>query len=124
MEPPCSIYLIVVTTDTRTCAMPFFFWCQRARTLNWSFSLLTLLALIVFVIPLGLCLLLTYRTRTTFGRTLLLTLVPFSLYLLTFYRFGHIVASKAVVAGSHSIGKTPPSLFFSLFFFFRDLVAQ
>ncbi|GAA5844512.1 hypothetical protein JCM3766R1_007147 [Sporobolomyces carnicolor] len=77
---------------------------EQARTLNWSFSLLTLLALIVFVIPLGLCLLLTYRTRTTFGRTLLLTLVPFSLYLLTFYRFGHIVASKAVVAGSHSIG--------------------
>ncbi|GAA5922305.1 Golgi pH regulator family protein [Sporobolomyces koalae] len=77
---------------------------ERARTVNWSFSLLTLLALIVFVIPLGLCLLLTYRTRTTFARTLLLTLVPFSIYLFTFYRFGHLVAHKSVVAGSHSIG--------------------
>ncbi|GAA5993978.1 hypothetical protein JCM5350_003514 [Sporobolomyces pararoseus] len=77
---------------------------EQARTFNWSLSLLTLLALIVFVIPLGLCLLLTYRTRTNFTRTLLLTLVPFSIYLFTFYRFGHIVASKAVVAGSHSIG--------------------
>ncbi|GAA5896563.1 Golgi pH regulator family protein [Sporobolomyces salmoneus] len=77
---------------------------EQARTFNWSLSLLTLLALIVFVIPLGLCLLLTYRTRTTITRTLLLTLIPFSLYLFTFYRFGHIVASKAVVAGSHSIG--------------------
>ncbi|GAA5876179.1 hypothetical protein JCM16303_007046 [Sporobolomyces ruberrimus] len=77
---------------------------EQARTFNWSLSLLTLLALIVFVIPLGLCLLLTYRTRTTIARTLLLTLVPFSIYLLTFYRFGHVVASKSVVAGSHSIG--------------------
>ncbi|GAA6061931.1 hypothetical protein JCM10212_001499 [Sporobolomyces blumeae] len=77
---------------------------ERARTFNWSLSLLTLLALIVFVVPLGLCLLLTYRTRTTFARTLLLTLIPFSLYLFLFYRFGHVVASKAVVEGSHSIG--------------------
>ncbi|GAA5914418.1 hypothetical protein JCM6882_008226 [Rhodosporidiobolus microsporus] len=77
---------------------------ERARTFNWSLSLLALLSLIVFVIPLGLCFLLTHRTRAGFTRTLLLTLAPFTVYLVFFYRVGSVVASKLVVEGSHSLG--------------------
>ncbi|KAL8277334.1 hypothetical protein RQP46_010287 [Phenoliferia psychrophenolica] len=77
---------------------------DRARTLNWSISLLALLSLIIFIIPLGLCILLTHRTRTTVARTLTLTLVPFAVYLFLFIRVGSYIASKIVVEGSHSIG--------------------
>lgn len=78
----------------------------RARSFNWSLSLLALLSLIIFIIPLGLCLLLTHRTRTTPApRTIFLTMIPFSLYLFLFYRVGSIIASLAVVSGSHSSGK-------------------
>ncbi|GAA5919085.1 hypothetical protein JCM1841_003741 [Sporobolomyces salmonicolor] len=77
---------------------------ERARAFNWSLSLLALLSLIVFIIPLGLCLLLTYRTRTTFARTLLLTLIPFAVYLVFFERVGSLIATRAVVEGSHSLG--------------------
>ena len=77
----------------------------RSRSLNWSISLLALLFLIVFLIPLGLCLLLTHRTRQTPApRTMLLTLVPFTIYLVLYYRFGAYIASKVVVEGAHSIG--------------------
>ncbi|KAK4699495.1 hypothetical protein P7C70_g6765, partial [Phenoliferia sp. Uapishka_3] len=77
---------------------------DRTRTLNWSISLLALLSLIIFIIPLGLCLLLTHRTRTTVARTVTLTLIPFAIYLFLFYRVGSYIASKIVVEGSHSIG--------------------
>ncbi|BGP12881.1 hypothetical protein JCM10213_005165 [Rhodosporidiobolus nylandii] len=77
---------------------------ERARGFNWSLSLLALLSLIVFVIPLGLCFLLTHRTRTTLARTFLLTLVPFAIYLVFFYRVGSLVAAQLVVEGSHSLG--------------------
>ncbi|GAA5831859.1 hypothetical protein JCM11251_003913 [Rhodosporidiobolus azoricus] len=77
---------------------------EGARALNWSFSLMTLLSLIVFVIPLGLCFLLTHRTRAGFTRSLLLTLAPFTVYLVFFYHVGSLVASKLVVEGSHSLG--------------------
>ncbi|KPV78568.1 uncharacterized protein RHOBADRAFT_51020 [Rhodotorula graminis WP1] len=76
----------------------------RARDFNWSLSLLALLSLIVFVIPFGLCLLLTHRSRSNFARTFLLTFVPFALYLFVFYRVGSLVAEKHVVEGSHSFG--------------------
>ncbi|GAA6036835.1 hypothetical protein JCM8097_006304 [Rhodosporidiobolus ruineniae] len=77
---------------------------EHARTFNWSLSLLALLSLIVFVIPLGLCFLLTYRTRTTGLRTFLLTLVPFAVYLIFFYHVGSLIAAQLVVEGSHSLG--------------------
>lgn len=68
-------------------------------------SLLALLFLIVFVIPLGLCLLLTHRTQQTPApRTVLLTLVPFSVYIFLYYRVGSYIASKVVVEGAHSLG--------------------
>jgi hypothetical protein len=80
--------------------------CCSARTFNWSLSLLALLALIVFVIPLGLCLLLTHRTKFAIppSRTFALTLIPFGIYLFLFYRVGSLVASRVVVEGSHSLG--------------------
>lgn len=72
----------------------------RTRSFNWALSLLTLLSLIIFVIPLGLSLLLTHRTRTTPApRTIALTLVPFSIYLFLFYRVGSLLASRVVVEG-------------------------
>ncbi|GAA5850021.1 hypothetical protein JCM8547_000984 [Rhodosporidiobolus lusitaniae] len=77
---------------------------ERARAFNWSLSLLALLSLIVFIIPLGLCFLLTHRTRMSFGRSLLFTLLPFAIYLLFFYRVGSLVAEQLVVEGSHSLG--------------------
>ncbi|GAA5980246.1 hypothetical protein JCM10908_001586 [Rhodotorula pacifica] len=77
---------------------------QDARNQNWSFSLLTLLALIVFLIPFGLCLLLTQRSRSGLVRTLAFTLVPFGTYLFFFYEVGSIVADKLVTEGSHSFG--------------------
>lgn len=58
----------------------------------------------MFIIPLGLCLLLTHRNRPTLSRTLLLTLVPFAGYLGLFYKLGSLVADKFVVEGSHSLG--------------------
>ncbi|KAK4058131.1 hypothetical protein OIO90_000870 [Microbotryomycetes sp. JL221] len=70
-------------------------------------NLMTLLLLIVVIIPLGLCLLLTHRnkaTSTLSGRTAVLTLIPFGVYLFVFDRVGKFIASKAVVEGSHSIG--------------------
>ncbi|GAA5850559.1 hypothetical protein JCM9279_007540 [Rhodotorula babjevae] len=76
----------------------------RARDFNWSLSLLALLSLIVFVIPFGLCLLLTHRSRSNFARTFLLTFAPFALYLFVFYRVGSLIAEKHVVEGSHSFG--------------------
>lgn len=80
-------------------------WLRSARSFNWSLSLLALLSMIVFVIPLGLCLLLTHRTRPTASRTLFLTLIPFAAYLVLFYKLGSLVASKFVVEGSHSLGR-------------------
>ncbi|GAA5878165.1 hypothetical protein JCM3774_004316 [Rhodotorula dairenensis] len=77
---------------------------EHARHQNWSFSLLTLLALIVFLIPFGLCLLLTQRSRSGVVRTLAFTLVPFGTYLFFFYEVGSIVADKLVTEGSHSLG--------------------
>ncbi|KAI5481899.1 G protein-coupled receptor 89A [Pseudohyphozyma bogoriensis] len=78
---------------------------ERSRTLHWSISLITILALIIFIIPLGLCLLLTHRTRSAPApRTLFLTLIPFSVYVFLFYRVGSWIASKVVVEGSHSLG--------------------
>ncbi|GAA5955859.1 hypothetical protein JCM8115_004346 [Rhodotorula mucilaginosa] len=77
---------------------------EEARRQNWSFSLLTLLALIVFLIPFGLCLLLTQRSRSGAVRTLAFTLVPFGTYLFFFYEVGSIVADKLVTEGSHSFG--------------------
>ncbi|GAA5977295.1 hypothetical protein JCM11641_000056 [Rhodosporidiobolus odoratus] len=77
---------------------------ESARAFNWSLSLLALLSLIVFIIPLGICFLFTYRTRTSLARTFLLTLVPFTVYLVFFYRVGSLIATKLVVEGSHSLG--------------------
>ncbi|BGP44922.1 hypothetical protein JCM10450v2_000737 [Rhodotorula kratochvilovae] len=77
---------------------------ERARDYNWSLSLLALLSLIVFVIPFGLCLLLTHRSRSNFARTFLLTFVPFALYLFLFWRFGSLIADQLVVEGSHTLG--------------------
>lgn len=82
---------------------------RSSTKFNWSLSLVVILSLIVFVIPLGLCLLLTHRSTnsgsTPFVRTLLLTLVPFAVYLFVFERVGSIVASKIVVEGTHSLGR-------------------
>jgi hypothetical protein len=79
---------------------------RRARSFNWSLSLLTLLSLIVFVIPLGLSLLLTHRKKSTSAaRSLILTLIPFAGYLFLFDKVGMLVASKVVVEGSHSLGE-------------------
>ncbi|KAM0752890.1 hypothetical protein T439DRAFT_184970 [Meredithblackwellia eburnea MCA 4105] len=91
----CMLFTLVLFGDAVS---------DRARTLNWSISLLTLLFLIVFVIPFGLCLLLTYRSRTTLVRSLILTLIPFGIYVFVFYRVGSYIASKIVVEGSHSLG--------------------
>ncbi|BGP53009.1 hypothetical protein JCM8202_004093 [Rhodotorula sphaerocarpa] len=77
---------------------------ERARHYNWSMSLLTLLGLIVFLIPFGLCLLLTQRSRSSVMRTLAFTLVPFGTYLFFFYEVGSIVADKLVTEGSHTLG--------------------
>lgn len=77
----------------------------RSRALNWSISLLALLSLIVLIIPLGLSLLLVHRKKSPSVRTLAITLVPFSGYLLLFDRVGSLVASKVVVEGSHSLGE-------------------
>lgn len=77
---------------------------RSARTYNWSLSLLNLLALIVFIIPFGLCLLLTQRSRSGILRTLAFTLVPFGTYLFFFYEVGSIVADQLVTEGSHSFG--------------------
>ncbi|SCV68300.1 BQ2448_421 [Microbotryum intermedium] len=82
---------------------------DRARTLNWSISLLALLGLIVFVIPLAMCVLLANRTKSsksTFTRTLVFVLLPFSFYLLAFDWIGSFIASKIVVEGSTSLGKS------------------
>jgi hypothetical protein len=66
---------------------------------------MTLLSLIIFIIPLGLCLLLSHRQRSTPApRTIFLTLIPFGLYLFIFYRVGSIIAARVVVEGSHSVG--------------------
>ncbi|GAA6001642.1 hypothetical protein JCM10207_002244 [Rhodosporidiobolus poonsookiae] len=77
---------------------------EQARALNWSLSLLALLSLIVFIIPLGLCFLLTHRSKTSLARTFLLSLVPFAIYLVFFYRVGSLVAAQLVVEGSHHLG--------------------
>lgn len=72
---------------------------------NWSLSLLALLSLIVFIIPLGLCLLLTHRSKSTtpLSRTLFLTLIPFTIYLFLFYQVGSFfIASKSIIEGSNS----------------------
>ncbi|SCZ90126.1 BZ3500_MvSof-1268-A1-R1_Chr1-3g01792 [Microbotryum saponariae] len=81
---------------------------RRARTLNWSISLLALLGLIVFVIPLAMCVLLANRTKSsksTFTRTLVFVLLPFMFYLVAFNWIGWYIASKIVVEGSTSLGK-------------------
>lgn len=80
----------------------------RARSMNWSISLFIILSLIIFFIPLGLCLLLSHRTpSTSSSRTVILTLLPFGLYLIVFYRYGDLIASQVVTERSNSLGKFP-----------------
>lgn len=85
---------------------------SRARELNWSISLLTLLALIVFIIPLGLCLALVHRsstsssTRTTAlsARQLVAALVPYGLYLFLFSNITRLVGQSVHLhTGSHKL---------------------
>lgn len=66
---------------------------------------MTVLCLIVFVIPLGACLLLTRRSRSsTSPKAFMVALVPFAAYLLAFWKFGSWLASKTVVEAERSLG--------------------
>ncbi|KDE09600.1 hypothetical protein MVLG_00008 [Microbotryum lychnidis-dioicae p1A1 Lamole] len=81
---------------------------DKARTLNWSISLLALLGLIVFVIPLAMCVLLANRaksSKSSFTRTLVFVLLPFMFYLVAFNWIGWYIASKIDLEGSTSLGK-------------------
>ncbi|GAA99132.1 uncharacterized protein L969DRAFT_621666 [Mixia osmundae IAM 14324] len=85
---------------------------QQILYFNWTLSLGALLLLIVVLIPLALCILLTYRRtniRTANARqlkvTATLTLVPFVLYLFAFFKLGEMLGDAfGVQPGQHTFG--------------------
>ncbi|CAD6567989.1 MAG: hypothetical protein CYPHOPRED_002285 [Cyphobasidiales sp. Tagirdzhanova-0007] len=64
---------------------------DSARLLNWKLSLGAVLALIVLVVPFGMCLLFSLRTKVTsvsFRRMATFTAIPFSVWLLSLFTIG------------------------------------
>lgn len=73
----------------------------RARLLNWKLSLGTVLALIVLIIPFGMCLLFSLRTNATsvsFRRVITITSVPFSFWLVGLFTLGDWLGKALGVA--------------------------
>ncbi|PLW26778.1 hypothetical protein PCANC_28583 [Puccinia coronata f. sp. avenae] len=87
-----------------------------ARNFNWNLSLALLISSVVFIVPFLECLLFSTtilsrprktneRTRTLSPRILVLTLIPFGVYLFVYYRLGQIIQGLlGVESGSHSFG--------------------
>ncbi|OAV91266.1 hypothetical protein PTTG_04857 [Puccinia triticina 1-1 BBBD Race 1] len=88
----------------------------QARNLNWNFSLALLISSVVFIVPFLESLLFSTtllsrrrktneRIRILSARTLGLTLVPFGVYLVVYYRLGQVIQGLlGVESGSHSFG--------------------